>query len=103
MEPLPHPNAQATQYQLVTDASQHAVGGALNQMINGEALPMAFFSKKLSTPQRAYSTFDRELLAAYISVIHFKHFIDGRKVLLLSDHKPLIKALKNVTEAKSDR
>ena len=44
MEPLPHPNAQATQYQLVTDASQHAVGGALNQMINGEAIPIAFFS-----------------------------------------------------------
>ena len=84
MEPLPHPNAQATQYQIVTDASQHAVDGALNQMINGEAFPIAFFSKKLSTPQSSYSTCDREWRAAYFSVIHFKHFIDGRNVLLLS-------------------
>ena len=50
-----------------------------------------------------YSTFDRELLAAYLSVLHFRHFIKGRQVLLLTDHKPLCGAFYSLNPVKSDR
>ena len=50
-----------------------------------------------------YSTVDRELLAAYLSVLHFRHLIEGRQVLLLTDHKPLCGAFYSLNPAKSDR
>ena len=101
--PLSFPDPKQTTFQLVTDSSSYAVGAALHQMIDGEAVPIGFFSKKLSVAQRKYSTFDRELLAAYSAVLHFKHQIEGRNVLLLSDHKPLCSAFKSQTPLKSDR
>ena len=100
---LAHPHADVKEYQLVTDSSQYAVGAALHQVINGEPVPVGFFSKKISQAQTRYSTFDRELLAAYLAVIHFRHLIEGRYVMLLTDHKPLCGAFHSLTPAKSDR
>lgn len=100
---LYHPKPDNMSYQLVTDASQYAVGGALHQMIDGKPVPIGFFSKKLSIPQTKYSTFDRELLAAFLAVIHFKSMIEGRIVTLFTDHKPLKSAFLSQQPAKSDR
>ena len=36
-----------------------------------------------------YSTFDRELLAMYLAVKHFQHFIEGQQFHVLTDPKPL--------------
>ncbi len=46
--------------------------------------------------ETCYSTFDRELLGVYLSIIQFHHFLEGR---LLTDHKPLTYAL----NVRSDR
>lgn len=100
---LAFPDSKTTNYQLVTDSSNYAVGAALHQMINDEPVPIGFFSKKLSQTQQKYSTFDRELLASYLSVLHFKHLIEGRNVLLLTDHKPLCNAFNSQSTLKSDR
>ena len=83
---LLHPSTQATRFQLVTDASSHAVGAALHQMIDDKPIPIGFFSKKLSEAQRRYSTYDRELLAVYLSVLHFKPLISDRLVTVFTDH-----------------
>ena len=72
-------------------------------MIDNQPMPIGFFSKKLTLTQRKYSTFDRELLAAYLAVLHFKHLIEGRNVILLTDHKPLCSAFKSQSSLKSDR
>jgi hypothetical protein len=40
-----------------------------------------------------YSTFDRELLAAFSAVKHFRFFLEGRPFTHFSDHKPLISAI----------
>ena len=100
---IPHPQPTCTQYQLVTDSSKYAVGAALHQVINGNPVTIGFFSKKLTTTPTRYSTFDRELLAAYLSVLHFRHLIEGREVLLLTDHKPICGAFHSLKPAKSDR
>ena len=55
------------------------------------------------TTQTRYFTFDRELLAAYLSVLHFCHLIEGREVLLLTDHKPICGAFHSLKPAKSYR
>lgn len=100
---LPHPATDVSHYQLVTDASSYAIGAALHQIIDGKPIPVGFYSKKLSDSQKQYSTFDRELLAAYLSVLHFKPKIEGRHVTLFSDHKPLVSAYHKKGLLKSDK
>ena len=73
----------------MTDASDTAVGAVLQQHINSEWRPIAFFSKKLKPAETRYSTFDRELLAMYLAIKHFQHFIEGRQFHVITDHKPL--------------
>jgi Integrase zinc binding domain/RNase H-like domain found in reverse transcriptase len=59
--------------------------------------------QKLSPAEARYSTFDRELLAVYSSLIHFRHLLEGRHFTVFSDHKPLACALERVSELRSDR
>ncbi|BHF62283.1 hypothetical protein SprV_0200526500 [Sparganum proliferum] len=77
---------------LMVDASTVAVGAVLQQHINNSTRPLAFFSKKLSLPTR-YSTFGRELIAIYLAVKHFRHFLKGSDFTIFTDHKPLTFAL----------
>ena len=100
---LPYTSPECQSLQLATDASQYAVGACLHQMISGKPVPVAFFSKKISEAQRKYSAYDRELLAAYYAVLHFKPLIDGRTVTLFTDHKPLVSAFLSRVPAKTDR
>ena len=75
--------------QLITDASDSEIGAVIQQTVEGVTRPIAFFSKNLSSTQQKWSAFDRELLAIYLAVRHFKHFLDGRSFTILTDHKPL--------------
>ena len=99
---LKYPSSEAPDYHLVTDSSNYASGGALYQLINKVPHPIGFFSKKLSQSQQIYSTYDRELLAAYLSVLQFKTLIDGHHVTLFVDHKPIVSAFYSTSIAKSD-
>lgn len=72
---------------LTTDASDTAIGATLKQHIQSEIKPIAFFSKKLSDAQRRYSAYDRELLAIYSAVKYFKYLLEGRQVIVFTDHK----------------
>ena len=100
---LGHPDPKAELF-LAVDASETHVGAVLQQTTRGEGTrPLAFFSAKLDTAQTKYSAFDRELLAVYLSIRHFKWILEGRVFYVLSDHKPLSFALGSVTDAWSAR
>jgi hypothetical protein len=90
--PLSHPAPNAT-LSLATDASDSHVGAVLQQRARGSWQPLAFFSHKLSPTETWYSTFDRELLAAYLAVRHFRFSLEGRPFTLFTDHKPLVTAI----------
>ena len=62
--PLCHPAPHAV-LSLSVDASDSHVGGVLQQQVGKGWKPLAFFSKKLAPAEVKYSTFDRELLAAF--------------------------------------
>ena len=64
-------------YNHVTDSSNYAAGAALYQIVDNESNSVSFFSHKYFQTQRTLSTYDRELLAAYLAVIKFKTIIDG--------------------------
>lgn len=88
---------------LCTDASDWAVGSALQQLDDGHWKPIAFFSKKLNETQRAYSTYDRELLGIYLSVKQFQYMLEGREFTVYTDHKPLTYAFLQNNEKASPR
>lgn len=45
-----------------------------------------------------YSTFDRELLAIYLSIKHFRYFVEGRQFTIFTDHKPISTAINSKSE-----
>ena len=81
--------------QLVTDASDRAIGGVLQEVHDDGVKPLAFFSRKLSATEANRSTFDRELLAIFAAVKHFLYFLEGREFAIYTDHKPLIHIFKS--------
>nr|VZI36150.1 unnamed protein product [Spirometra erinaceieuropaei] len=91
------------QLTLMTDASSTAVGASPQQTVSGVLRPLAFFSKKLSRAETLYSVFGREILAVYLSIRHFRHFLDCREFVVLTDHKPLVFALKASPDRYSPR
>ena len=64
----PNPNALTS---IMCDALDTAVRAVLQQYIGDQWCPIAYFSKRLQPAQTRYSTFDRELLAIYLSIKHF--------------------------------
>ena len=89
---LVHPVTNAPT-NIITDASDIAVGVILQQYINGQWCPLSFFSKAQKPAETRYSTYDREVLAIYLAIRHFRYFLEGRHFHVVTDHKPLIYAL----------
>ncbi|GFV44909.1 retrovirus-related Pol polyprotein from transposon opus [Trichonephila clavipes] len=59
---LAHPSPSAP-LALHVDTSDYAIGGALHQVVDSELQPLAFFSRKLTSSEKSYRAYDRELLA----------------------------------------
>lgn len=79
---------------IMTDASDKAVGAILQQYVNSVWRPIAYFSRKLKPA---------ELLAIYLAIKHFRHFVEGRSFCVLTDHKPLTFALTSHSSSHSPR
>ena len=99
---LSHPKLDAPTC-MMTDASDVAVGAVLQQQIGDEWRPISYFSRKLRPAETRYSTFDRELLAVYLAIKHFRHFVEGREFHVLTDHKPLVYARSSPSDRYSPR
>ena len=83
----PHPSAPTA---ITVDASDFALGAELSQQGPDKVWrPISFFSTKLSSAETKYSAFDRELLAIYAAIQHFRHHVEGRPFTVYTDHKPL--------------
>jgi hypothetical protein len=99
---LAHPNP-SVQLALVTDASTNAMGAVLKQRVGNAWQPLAFFSRKLNPAQQKYSAYDRELLALYEAVKHFRHILEARHFVIFTDHKPITYAFQQKRDKCSPR
>lgn len=88
---LQHPRSGAA-LALFTDASSVHIGSCLQQKVDGEWVPLAFFSKKLTPRQTEWPAYYRELLAVYESIQHFRHILEVQHCTIYTDHKPLLYA-----------
>ena len=75
-----------------TDAFKFAVFSILSQKHDEHCHSVEFFFKKLGPAEQNYRTSDQELLAVYLSMMHWRHHLKevNHKVIVLSDHKNLI-------------
>ncbi|GFX13973.1 transposon Tf2-9 polyprotein [Trichonephila clavipes] len=99
---LVHPSPSAP-LALHVDASDYAIGGALHQVVNSELQPLAFFSRKLTSSEKSYSAYDRELLAIYSAIRHFRYMVEARDFTVFTDHKPLTYAFRQKSDKCSPR
>jgi hypothetical protein len=91
---LAHPKHGA-ELALMVDASAEHMGASLQQRLSPRAAwqPLGFYSKKFDSAQVRYSAFDRELLACYSGIRHFRWMLEGRRFTIYTNHKPLTFAL----------
>ena len=68
------------------DTSSSGIGFVLMQ--NGH--PVSYSSRALTVSQKKYSQIEKELLAQVFGVERNHQLVDGRKIVLWSDHKPLV-------------
>ncbi|KAK7586206.1 hypothetical protein V9T40_004082 [Parthenolecanium corni] len=88
---------------LATDASDFAIGATLYQISGESRQPLGFFSRRLSTAESKYSTYDRELLAIFAGIRYFKHMLEGRVFSVYTDHRPITYAFKQGSDHASPR
>lgn len=68
------------------DASDHGLGFSLLQ----DGQPITYASRALTAPETRYSQIEKELLAQVFGLQHNHMYTYGRKVVLWTDHKPLV-------------
>jgi hypothetical protein len=72
-------------FQIHTDASKDQIGAVISQ--NGK--PIAFFSGKLNSAQRNYTTTEKELLSSVVTLKEFRNILLGHQITVYTDHKKL--------------
>jgi hypothetical protein len=88
---LQHINPQTPSI-LQTDASGFAIAAILNQYDGfGILRPVNCYSRKCSSTEQNYDTYDRDLMAIVETMKHWSHYLEGanHKVLIQCDHKNL--------------
>lgn len=81
------------QFILTVDASDVGIGAVLAQNDENEVpRPISYFSKKLNSYQKNYSTIEKECLAIVLALQHFDVYLNTtvKSILVLSDHNPLV-------------
>lgn len=73
------------EYVVCRDARKEGVGGALMQ----EGKVIAYESRKLKEHEQKYSAYDLELTAVVHALKMWRHYLVGRKFLLMTDHHSL--------------
>ena len=82
---LAYPNFN-DEFIIHTDASATQLGAVISQ----HDRPLAFYSRKLNTAQKCYTTTERELLAIVEMLKEFRNILLGQRIKIYTDHKNLI-------------
>lgn len=79
---------------LTCDSSKAGLGAAILQ-----EKPVAYASRALTETETKYAQIEKELLAVTFACKKFNDYIYGRKVVIETDHKPLVTILKKPLQA----
>ena len=74
---------------LTTDASNFALGGVLQQNVDGQLRNLYYHSQLMTACQRRYSTIEKEALAIYKCFERMRPYLIGQDIIIMTDHCPL--------------
>jgi hypothetical protein len=74
---------------LQTDGSFDGIGSVLSQIHDGKDHPVAYYSRTLKKAERNYSAWEIEALSIVSSLNHFRPYIYGQKITVITDNSAL--------------
>ena len=82
-----------------TDASNYGAGAVLSQMHGGKDKPIAYASRHFNKAELNYSTIEKEAAAVVFGIKRFRHYLQDKPFVIVSDHRPLqwLKTFKDET------
>ena len=78
-----------------TDASSFGLGAVLLQKQNNVWRPVAFASRAMTETECSYAQIEKEALAIAWACEKFSDYVLGKKIVVETDHKPLVSLLSN--------
>ncbi|XP_052181891.1 uncharacterized protein LOC127794684 [Diospyros lotus] len=87
--PVIQPPNWSLPFEIMCDASNHAVGVVLGQKVGKAHYAIYYASRTLDNAQSNYSTIEKELLTVVFALEKFCSYLNGTKVIIYSDHAAL--------------
>ncbi|KAL0416804.1 UNVERIFIED_CONTAM: Retrovirus-related Pol polyprotein from transposon [Sesamum latifolium] len=87
--PVIRPPDWSQPFEIMCDASNHAIGAVLGQKIGNDPHVIYYASRILDNTQRNYTTVEKELLALICASEKFHHYLLGTKIIVYYDHAAL--------------
>lgn len=91
-KPVLRPTNPENQYVMMTDSSAMALSAILMQREGGADsgnYVIGYASRKLLSRERKYPVIEQKLMAIVFGLTKFHQWVYGRKVEILTDHRPL--------------
>ncbi|XP_024010373.1 uncharacterized protein LOC112085393, partial [Eutrema salsugineum] len=87
--PIVHAPYWSLPFEVMTDASDFAVGGVLGQRKDRKLHVIYYASRTLDSAQEKYATTEKEMLAIVFAFDKFRSYLVGSKVIVYTDHAAL--------------
>ncbi|KAL2228950.1 UNVERIFIED_CONTAM: Retrovirus-related Pol polyprotein from transposon 17.6 [Sesamum indicum] len=87
--PIIQPPNWKLPFEVMCDASNHAIGAVLGQRVGKDPHVIYYASRMLDNTQSNYTTTEKELLAVVFALEKFRSYLLGTKVIVYSDHAAL--------------
>lgn len=81
-------------WRITTDAGPFAVGGILEQEYEDGWHPVAYEYHRLSSAEEKYSQYEKEFLGLLNCLRKWRHYIEGKTILIQTDNSALVSLLK---------